>query len=97
MVKTQVFLGRNDAECVGVPHASPPALYTDDWIALAKHTKLDRVHDTPLEAAVNILLPWLGLEVWLLFGEIEWVNAAVQVRILIKLVREIFVFRGNLP
>ena len=72
-------------------HASPPALHTDDRIALAEHTELDGVHDTPLQAAVNVLLPWLCLEVGLLFGEIEWVDAAVQVRVLLILAMGILV------
>ena len=72
-------------------HASPPALHTDDRVALAEHTELDGVHDTPLQTAVNVLLPWLRLEVGLLFGEIERVYAAVQVRVLLKLAMGILV------
>ena len=69
-------------------HSSSPALHADDWIALAENTELDGVHDSPLQTAVNILLPWLGLEVWLLLGEVEWVYAAVQVGILHRLAKE---------
>jgi hypothetical protein len=85
LVKTKVLLGWDDAERVGVAHSSSPALHADNGITLAKNTELDRVHDTPLQTAVNVLLPWLGLEVRLLFGEVEWVNAAVQVGVLLEL------------
>jgi hypothetical protein len=68
-------------------HSSSPALHANDWITLAENTELDCVHDSPLQTAVNILLPWLCLEVGLRLGEVEWVNAAVQVRVLLKLVK----------
>lgn len=67
-------------------HAAPPALDTDHGVALAEHTKLDGIHNAPLQTAVNVLLPWLRLEVWLLLGEVEWVNAAIKVRVLLLLV-----------
>lgn len=79
LVKAKVFLRGDNAECVGVSHSSPPALYANNWISLAENTELDGVHDSPLQTAVNILLPWLRLEIGLLLGEVEWVNAAVQV------------------
>jgi hypothetical protein len=79
LVETKVLLCWDDAECVGVSHSSSPALYANDWISLAENTKLDGVHDSPLQTAVNILLPWLRLEVGLLLGEVEWVDTAVQV------------------
>ena len=69
-------------------HSSSPALHTDDRITLAKNTELDGVHDAPLQTAVNVLLPWLSLEVWLLLGEVEWVDAAVQVGVLLRLARK---------
>jgi hypothetical protein len=58
-----------------------PALDTDDGVALVEHTELDGIHNTPLETAVNILLPWLLLEIGLLLGEVEGVYTAVQVRV----------------
>jgi hypothetical protein len=85
LVEAKVLLSGDNAERVGVAHSSSPALHTDDGVTLAKNTELDGVHDTPLQTAVNILLPWFGLEVWLLFGEVEWVNAAVQVGVLLEL------------
>jgi hypothetical protein len=88
LVKTKILLGGDDAEGVGVAHSASPALHTDDGVTLAENTKLDGVHDTPLQTAVNVLLPWLGLEVWLLFGEVEGVNAAVQVGVLRMLAKK---------
>lgn len=81
-IQTEILLRRDDAEGVGVAHSSPPALYTDDGISLVEHTELDGIHNAPLQATVNILLPWLSVKVWLLLGEIERVNAAVQVGVL---------------
>ena len=66
-------------------HTSPPALYTDHGITLAQNTELDSVHDAPLEATVDILLPWGTLEVRLVLREVEGVYTTVQVRVLIKL------------
>lgn len=63
-------------------HTSPPALDTDNRVALAQNTELDSVHDAPLETAVDILLPWALLEVGLLLREEEGVDTAIQVRIL---------------
>jgi hypothetical protein len=65
-----------------VAHSSPPALYTDNGVTLAQNTELDSVHDAPLQAAVDILLPWAGLEVGLLLGEVEGVYTTVQVGVL---------------
>jgi len=65
-----------------VAHATPPALYTDNGLVLWQDTKLDRVLDTPLETTVDILLPRDGLEVGLVFGEVEGVDTTVEVRIL---------------
>lgn len=63
-------------------HSSSPALDTDDGIALAKNAELDGVHDTPFQTAVDILLPWRGVEVGLLLREVERVDATVQMRVL---------------
>ena len=71
-------------------HTSPPALDTDNGVALAQNAELDSVHDAPLETTVDILLPWALLEVGLLLGEEEGVDTAVQVRILRKLARSAF-------
>lgn len=63
-------------------HTSPPALHTDNGIALAQNTELDSVHDAPLETAVDVFLPRGGLEVGLLLREEEGVYTTVQVRVL---------------
>jgi hypothetical protein len=84
LVQTKILCRRNNAEGVGVAHTSPPALDTDNRVALAQNTELDSVHDTPLEAAVDILLPWALLEVGLLLREEEGVYTTVQVGILQK-------------
>lgn len=85
-VQTKILLCRHNAERVGVTHAASPALHADDGIALAEDTELDGIHDAPLETAVDILLPWLRVEVWLCLVEVERVDAAVQVRVLPELV-----------
>jgi len=63
-------------------HSTPPALNADHRIALTQDTEFDGVHDTPLQAAVNIFLPGLCAEVWLLFREDKGVNASVKVCVL---------------
>jgi hypothetical protein len=81
LVKTQVLLGRDDPQRVGMAHTTPPALHTDHGIALGQHTQLDGVGDAPLEAGIDILLPRGGLEVGLLLRVVEGVHATVEVRI----------------
>lgn len=85
LFKSKILRRRHDTESVGVAHATPPALHANDSIALAKYTKLDSVHDTPLQTAVDILLPWRVIEVRLGLGEVEGVDTAVQVRVLYPL------------
>lgn len=63
-------------------HASSPALNTDDGVALVDDLELDSVGETPLKAAVDVFLPDLDVEVGLLFGEVEGVDAAVEVGVL---------------
>jgi len=65
-----------------VTHASSPSLYTDYRLALTENAEVDGVLDTPLDTLVNIFLPWVLLEVGLLLGEVEGVDATVEVRIL---------------
>ena len=83
-VQAKILLRRHNAERVGVAHSASPALHADDGIALAENTELDCVHDAPLETAVDILLPWGLLEIGLLLGEEEGVDATVQVGVLQK-------------
>ena len=63
-------------------HASPPALDTNDGVALVDDPELDGVGETPLEASVDVFLPDLDVEVGFLFGEVEGVDAAVEVGVL---------------
>lgn len=62
-------------------HTATPSLHTDDALALLEDSQADGVVDTPLETVVDILLPWGGVEVGLLLVVVEWVDAAVQVRV----------------
>jgi hypothetical protein len=64
-----------------VTHATTPALNTDNAVALLDNTKFDTVVDTPLETSVNVFLPDLDIEVGLCLGEIEGIDAPIQVRI----------------
>jgi hypothetical protein len=80
-LQAKVKLRRHNAESVGVAETTPPALDTDDGVALLEYTKLEGVADTPLEALVDILLPRDLLEVGLLLVVVEGVDAAVQVRV----------------
>jgi len=57
-------------------------LHANNWVTLVQDTELDSILDTPLQTAVNILLPWDLLEVGLGFGEIEGVDTTVKVGIL---------------
>jgi hypothetical protein len=65
-----------------VAHTATPSLNTDDGVALVDDAELETVVDTPLEAAVDILLPDLDVEVGLALGEVEGPDTAVQVGVL---------------
>lgn len=65
-----------------MPHSASPALDADHRIADVENTQLDRVHDAPAQAAVDVLLPWRLVEVGLRLVEEEGVDTAVQVRVL---------------
>jgi len=84
LVQAQILLSRNNTEGVGVAHTTPPALYADHGSTLGENTELDRIHDTPLEAAVDVLLPGGLVEVGLVFGEVEGIDTAVQMRVLLN-------------
>lgn len=62
--------------------ASAPTLDTDNVVSLVDDTELDTVGDSPLETAVNVLLPDLDVEVGLVLGEEEGPDTTVEVRIL---------------
>ncbi len=57
--------------------STTPALNANNVVALVKYPKLDGLGDSPLQAAVDIHLPVLFIEVRLLFGEEEGIDAAV--------------------
>ena len=71
----------DDAEGVSVAHTALPALNDDDGVTDCEHVKLDSALDTPLDAAVDILLPIDLIEVGLGLGEQERVDTAVQVTV----------------
>ncbi len=84
--QTETLLGRHDANGVGVAHAAAPALHADDGIALGEHAQPDGVGDAPLQALVHVLLPVDLIEVGLLVGEEEGIDAAIEVGVLSVLV-----------
>lgn len=63
-------------------HSTSPSLDADDGVALVDNFQLHGVGETPLETAVDVFLPDLDVEVWLLLGEEEWVDPTVKVRVL---------------
>lgn len=85
--ESQVLLGRYDANGIRMSQTTAPALHTHHLVTLLQDTELDRLGDAPLQAAVNILLPDGGVEIWFLLGEKERVYATVQVRVLLLLAR----------
>lgn len=80
--QTEVLLGRDHTNGVGVAHTATPSLNADDGVTLVDDAELETVVDTPLEAAVDILLPDLDVEVGLALGEVERPDTAVQVGVL---------------
>lgn len=82
LCQTEVLLGWDHTDRVGVAHTTAPALDTDDVVALVNNAELDTVGNTPLETAVDVLLPDLDVEVRLLLREEEWIDATIQVGIL---------------
>ena len=82
--ESEVLLSGDHTDSVSVAHTAAPALNTDDVVALVDNTELETVVDTPLEAAVDILLPDLDVEVGLLLGEVEGPDTTVQVGVLRK-------------
>lgn len=80
--QAKVLLSRDHTDGVGVAHTAAPSLDTDNVVTLVDDAELEGVVDTPLETAVNILLPDLDVEVGLLLGEEEGPDTTVQVRVL---------------
>ena len=81
-VVAQVRCSRDQTHGVCVTHTSSPALYTHNRLTMSENTEVHSILDTPLDTLVNILLPILCVEIGLLFGEVEGVDAAVEVRVL---------------
>lgn len=71
----------DDPQGVGVTHAALPALDDNKGVALGHNLELQRLGHTPLDAAVDVLLPVDLGEVRLLLVEVEGVDAAVQVTV----------------
>lgn len=61
---------------------STPALDADNWIAVVKDAELDGIHNSPLETEIYVLLPWDLIKVWFILRIDEWIDTAVQMRIL---------------
>lgn len=80
--KTQVRLRRNNTNSIGVAHSSAPALDADNRVTGSNDLELETLVDAPLQTTIDVFLPDLDVEVWFLFGEIEWVDAAVEVGVL---------------
>ena len=80
--QAKVLLSRDHTNSVGVAHTATPSLNTDDRVALVDDAELETVVDTPLEAAVDVLLPDLDVEVGLALGEVERPDTTVKVRVL---------------
>lgn len=66
---------------VGVTHATLPALDDNKGVALGHDLELQCLGNTPLDAAVDILLPVHLGEVGLLLVKVEGVDTAVQVSV----------------
>lgn len=68
----------DNAQGVGVTHTTLPALNNHDGVAGGQNLELKGVVDSPLDAAIHILLPVDLREVRLGLGEQERVHATVQ-------------------
>lgn len=78
----QIFPSGDDTDSVGVSLATTPSLDTDDLVILPQNTKLHGILDAPYETTINILLPILFVEIGLLLRIEEWIDTAVEMRIL---------------
>lgn len=63
-------------------HAAAPTLDADNGITRSDDLESEAMINTPLETLVDILLPDLDVEVGLLLGEVERVDATIKVGIL---------------
>ena len=74
-------VGPDDTQSVGVAHAALPALDDNNGLTLGQDTQLHGLCHTPLDAAIDILLPVDLAKVGLGLGEQEGINAPVQVSV----------------
>jgi len=78
LLQAQIFCRRYDAKGIGMTHSTSPPLHTNNGIAALENSKLHRIGDAPLEALVNVFLPWHLAEVRLLLVEGEGIDTTVQ-------------------
>lgn len=74
-----VDISLDNPQGVGVAHATLPALDNDHSIVGGQDTEVQCLGDTPLDTPVDVLLPVDLGEVGLVLGEVEGINATVQV------------------
>lgn len=86
LFQSKVLSGWHNTEGVGVTHSTSPSLHTYHGIATLQNTELHGAGNTVLETTINILLPWNLVEIWLRLLEMEWVDATVQVGVLLDVI-----------
>jgi hypothetical protein len=64
-------------------HATSPSLHTNNSVTALQDSELHSIGDAPLETTIDILLPWDFIEVWFLLVKGEWVNATIQMGVLV--------------
>ncbi len=65
------------------PSAAPP-LHGNDLIPLIEYPEADGFSNTPLQARIHVLLPVRLVKIRLPSRVQEWINAAIEMRILNK-------------
>ena len=73
-----VDIGLNDTEGVGVTHTTLPALNNDNSLTFLENVEGNGVAESPLDTAINILLPVDLAKVGLGLGEKEGVDTTVK-------------------
>lgn len=82
LTDTQVLdIGLDDPQGVGVTHTTLPALDNDNGVVLGQDVQLHGLGNTPLDTAVDILLPVNLGEIGLRLVEVEGVHATVQMAV----------------
>lgn len=80
--QTKVLRCRYDTKRIRMAFATTPALDADDVVTFTQDSQFDGLEDTPLQTAINILLPIGLVEVRLLLREQEGINPTIEMRIL---------------